>query len=197
MPDPTSTPTPTPTPAPTPPTPPAPAPTPAPTPTPAPAPAPAPAPEPTPAAFTDFKMPDGMTLDKGLLDKFTPLAQGMKLNQDQAQQVVDLYAGALKAQQDAWGQTLQGWVDQAKADKEIGGQNLESSVRISNQVLDKFGPNLRSVAEQYGLAHHPEFMRMLVNIGKAMGEDVLVRGGNPPTQEAKTTAQKFYPGMNP
>lgn len=151
-----------------------------------------------PPSYSDFKVPEGMTLDKAMVDQFTPIAKELNLNQDQAQKVVDLYAAAMKGQQDAWNKTLQGWLDQTKADKEIGGQNLESTLRLANGVLDKFGSKeLREAGEKFGFSHNPDFVRFLSKIGKAMGEDTLVTGSTSTAEPAKSVAQKFYPGMNP
>jgi len=140
-----------------------------------------------------FKPPEGMTLDQAMVDQFTPVAKELKISQDGAQKLMDLYAGALKAQGDAWKATLTKWGEDAKADKEIGGQNLETSVRRANQVLQKYGSeDLRSAGEQFGWNHHPAFLRMLVGISKAMGEDVHENGTTTPPAKEKTVAERLY-----
>src|SRR5262245_60440079 len=40
----------------------------------------------------EFKAPEGVTLDTGLVNDFTPLAKELGMSQDAAQKVVDLYA---------------------------------------------------------------------------------------------------------
>lgn len=126
----------------------------------------------------NFKMPDGMELDADVANKFVPLAQEMNLNQEQAQQLADFYAAEkarmVQAQVDGWEKTNAEWVEQVHSDQEIGGEKLDESVGFANKALDKYGtPELKEALASTGAGNHPEFIRFMTRVGKAMSEDTI------------------------
>lgn len=172
-PAPTSAPAPAPTPAPTS------APAPAPTSAPAPAPAPTPAPTPAPAPVKyEIKLPDGSPLDPKDIDKVAAYARERGLSNEQAQAILDqrheAAAGVTQRQTEQFETIKAGWADKTWADPDLGGTNKDATIANVKLVMDKFAPEgsaFRKELEVTGYGNHPEFVRFVNAIGKAMRED--------------------------
>lgn len=133
--------------------------------------------DPVSIEYTEFKAPDGMTLDTELLGQATPLFKELNLTQEQAQKLVDFQAAnALKtrqSQQEAFTSLINKWQTDAKADKEFGGEKFEESVGIARLAVQKFGtPAFKQLMEDHGVGNHPEMIRFMLNIGRTLKEDV-------------------------
>jgi len=155
----------------------------------------------------EFKAPEGFELDTELVEQFTPVAKELNLTNDQAQKLVDLYADKIKAQQnannEAWIATLDGWASSVKTDKEMGGPALENNLVAARNALEKYGtPELKAVMNPpspqnpkgLGLGNHPEIIRVLARIGKAMGEDQTYLRNEPPHEDV-APAKRMFPNM--
>lgn len=143
----------------------------------------------------EFQMPEGMALDTEALSKFEPIAKKLGLDQEKAQEVVDLYAGLKQAevakQQETWAKQVGDWAEAVKTDKEIGGQAFESNIKAAQSAIARFGtPELKAALEQTGLGNHPELIRAFTRIGKAMSEDTF-RPATPGV-EARTAEEILY-----
>jgi hypothetical protein len=155
---------------------------------------------PEPIVYQEFKLPEGMTADAEGLASFKEAAAGLKLSQEQAQQLVGLYAArqaaAAEAAQAAQVALTQSWAEATKADAECGGPKLDAAVAHAQRALDRFGtPALRATLRD-GLGNHPEIIRVFSRIGAALGESEFVQGNGaaaPPVSVAK----RLYPTMNP
>lgn len=140
----------------------------------------------------EFKTPEGVELDSGLADKFKAIASELKLPADGAQKVVDLYASVRQAEAEAFAKQVSEWGDAVKADKEIGGDKLPENLAAARKVIDTFGSDeIRSLLDSTGMGNHPEVVRMLVKVGKAISEDTFVRG-KPATTPTKDAASVLY-----
>ena len=60
------------------------------------------------------------------------------------------------------------WAVQVKQDEEIGGEKFEESRLLAREVFDKYAPSeeLKYMLINSGLSNHPDFMRMMVHIGR-------------------------------
>lgn len=164
-----------PSPAPAPADPAAPSPAPAPADPAAPSPAPAPA-DPKADALVEYKVnaPEGVELVQADVDALVAVAREAKLDPAVVQKIADI-AGArelkraeeFKAQVEAWGAAV-------KADKELGApEALASAVK----VVDAYGtPELKSLLAESGLGNHPEVVRFVQKVAKAMSEDAIHGG---------------------
>lgn len=122
----------------------------------------------------DFKVPEGIELDVGTSDKFKALATELKLPADSAQKVVDLYAGVRQAEAQAFADQVKAWGEQVSADKELGNADNLAAAR---KAVDAFGtPELKSLLNSTGMGNHPEVVRLMSKIGKAISEDTITRG---------------------
>jgi hypothetical protein len=145
----------------------------------------------------EFKLPDGMALDKVAVDAFTPLAKELKLSPEQAQKFVDLKVADTQRQAEAWQSQQAEWVDQVKADTEIGGDKLEQSLAFAKAAVDFIGdPELTKLLNTTGYGNHPTLVKAFVKIGKQLAPDSFVGGKRAPAANSEEAAlAKMYPTM--
>lgn len=148
----------------------------------------------------DLKLPQGSSLDAAHLDEVKAMAKELGLSQEAAQRLVErdnaLLSKSAEQNQAMVSEKVSQWAEQAKADKEIGGVNLQSSITDAKTALDRFGtPEFKGMLNQSGVGNHPELIRLLSKVGKAMREDKMVTGSSKPVQDHKSFADAFYPGM--
>lgn len=144
----------------------------------------------------EFKMPDGIELDKSAADEFSAIAKEFKLTQDQAQKVAEVGAKMVQRQQEAHQANVQSWIEAVKNDKEIGGEKLNENLAIARKTIESFGtPELKDILNMTGLGNHPEIVKMAYKIGKAISEDGFVRGANS-KPSSDDPAKKLFPSMN-
>lgn len=147
--------------------------------------------------YSDFNLPEGMSIDSDMLGKVTELFKADGLNQEQAQKYIDLYSNQVKELQqsniDSFSQLMEKWQTDAKTDKDFGGDNYEENVGIAKQGLDKFGtPELKEFLETHGAGNHPEVIRLFVKLGKLTLEDTPDDGGNNGGKQNKDHATQLY-----
>lgn len=149
--------------------------------------------EETPIEYEPFAMPEGLTLDENLAGVFKPVFADMKLNQEQAQKLVDLYSTEVVQKQiEGWNQTLEGWDTEVKADKEIGGAKYDESLKVAARAFKSFEvPEAADILAQYGLHRHPAIIKLFARVGGKMAEPTEIIGGGNPV--AKLDA--LYPTM--
>ena len=117
-----------------------------------------------------FKLPDGAEPDPAQAEQFTSFAIENKVPPELAQKLVDFHADVIGRQVKAWTDQVNAWGEATKNDPEYGGAAYDQNMGIANRALAEFGgPKLGEAARQYGWGNHPEFVRMMVNVGKAMG----------------------------
>lgn len=148
-------------------------------------------------------MPEGMELDTGLLEALTPEFKKLGLNNDQANELIGIYAEkqaeAMAAQVESVANVFKGWMDTAKADKEIGGENWERTLQRSNAVLREFGtPELiDELLVGQGVGNHPELIRFVDRIAAAISDDTFQTGKQTDTSEKADTAHTWYAATTP
>lgn len=143
----------------------------------------------------EFKMPEGVEIDKDAAAEFSSIAKELKLDQAGAQKVADVAVKMAQRQLEEHTKQVQGWVESAKSDKEFGGAKFDENLATAKKALDAFGsPALRKVLDETGLTNHPDMIRTFWKIGQAISEDGKVMtagsGANPPSIE-----QIMYPTM--
>lgn len=135
---------------------------------------------PSEGKYADFTPVEGQTIDKGLVDKFAPIAAELGLSQKGAQKLADFYAKEIVGQQSAaFVEQISTWFDETSKDKEIGGDKFTASTLNAEKALKVFGTGgLRQLMVQYGIGNHPEVVRFFARVGGAIGEDSAA-GGKP------------------
>lgn len=152
-----------------------------------------------PDKYEPFKAPEGMKLDDKAVEGFTALAKEMNLPQAAAQKLVDFQTSQIKAAQEA---NLKTFTDMqkewaAETRKELG-SDADKQLGFAAVARDKFlTEGARKVLNDSGLANHPEVIKSLISIGKAISEDTFVEGKGEKggKGEGKTAAQIIYPNQ--
>lgn len=155
----------------------------------------------------ELKLPKDSTYGQDFIDRTAATARTLGLSNENAQKLLESFHNehvqqldtALKAHQRGgaeWTKRVEGWEEAITKDPELGGEHLKPNVVMGNRVLKTFFP--KSVSDfliDTGYGSHPDVLRALLKIGKAMGEDKLVSpdvpsDGIPEKTELK---DKLYP----
>lgn len=155
-------------------------------------------PQGAPEAY-DLKAPEGAAMDDAGIAAFAEFAKGQNLTQEAAQSMLTTLAPAMaKRAQDQAAAIHAQWLADTKADKEIGGDKLDENLAVAKKARDAFATEgFRDFLEQTKLGDHPEMVRFLNRVGKAMSEDSLVTSGGGKKTPEMSAAQRMYPNMNP
>lgn len=155
--------------------------------------------------YTDFKMPDGVTIDGPLMDKAKAKFVEQGLSQDQAQAMVDFYAGDIgkmvqevaQKPYDLWRDTQNTWIDEVHADPEIGGAKLQVAKANAAKAIDALcspeeAKALRETLKWTGVTNNPAIFRFMSRVGAKISEGRYV-GGDPPAATPKQQHEIMYP----
>lgn len=150
-----------------------------------------------PENYADFNVPEGQTLDTATTDSFKEVAKELNLNQADAQRVVDLGVQMsqrwAEAQATAFAEEQAGWRRDAEADAEIGGDALPQNLALAKKALDTFGnERLTELVEGFKLGDHPGFLKLMVQVGKAISEDTLVTPAGSAPKADRSLAERIY-----
>lgn len=153
-----------------------------------------------PEKYEDFTLPEGWQMVPERLENFVKEAKDLNLSQTSAQKILDMHVEAMKLesqrQNELWENTRDQWRTSSKSDKEFGGVNLEKNLGLVTKALERFGtPELLELADSYGMGDHPEFLRLLYRVGKAMGEDSM-HNGIGGAAGVKDPAKVLFPNQN-
>lgn len=140
-----------------------------------------------------LELPKDSPLTADDLKSLTDLATKAGLKQDQAAELLTaqqkLLTDFAARQQEAHLAQVQAWDKSLVDDKEIGGQNLKPNLEAGRRALERFGPELIPFLRDSGFNSHPDVVKFIVRIGKAMSEDRIATGGHAPRE---FTAEDFY-----
>jgi hypothetical protein len=131
---------------------------------------------PVAGAEIEVKLPDGVKVDKVLMDAFVPVAKEIGLDSEKASKIAGMYAShqeaTAKAQQEAFDRQDADWVKSIEADPDIGGANHAASVAAARAAVKKFGGDaLAADLEKHGIGNLPSLVKAFVQVGRAIGED--------------------------
>ncbi len=151
----------------------------------------------------EFKTPEGFEgreFDAGVLAKFSDVARELNLDNVAAQKVIDGLAPALAAKQEAALQSARtAWSEATKIDKELGGEKLAENLAIASLAVKTYGtPELAQLLDQSGLGEHPEVIRVMHRISKALGlkGDSIVTTNTSGVAGEKDIAKTMFPNQN-
>lgn len=143
-----------------------------------------------PEIYSDFKVPEGVTLKPDVIKEASGIFKELGLTQDQAQKLVDFYGKDIKATADAPQATFNIMVDGWKADvlkdpSLASGDGLRTDVKENiGKLKATLGPATEIAAfdqlmNMSGLGNNPVIVKALNAWGKALGEGKHVAGGGP------------------
>ena len=148
-------------------------------------------------ADIEVNLPDGVAADQGLLDKFKAAAKAKGMSSEQAQSVLDVYVEAQKdaerkAQESAV-QQVKEWESQIRKDPELGGKDYDANISAAKKAIRKFAtPALADALDSSGLGSHPEMLRFIARVGKALAEDSVAGSNNGRPQTAQDEFMGIY-----
>ncbi len=152
----------------------------------------------------ELKLPEKATIDNAIASELAALAHKAGISQEHAQSVanfIDQKASAfleqVKAQQvQAHEAQVKTWDDALRADKEIGGEKLQANLDLGRRALERFAsPEAIQYLRDTGLNSNPEFARIFVKVGKAMGEDSVATGQGTGGKSEQDHLTERYPKM--
>jgi hypothetical protein len=155
-----------------------------------------------PEKYEDFTLPDGLTIPDDVKASALTLFKDLNLSQEAAQKLIDFQMGVeQKAAADLkkhWDTTHETWVKGFREDKEIGGENEKQSLAYAKAALaSEFAtPALKEALEVTGAGNHPEVIRLLARLGKAVSDDKSVLAGKAKGDQSKDPAKKLFPSFN-
>lgn len=159
--------------------------------------------DPARPTYTEFKAPEGVTLDAEGMKAASELFADMGLSQDNAQKLVDLALGREKAAAEAVTKAYVDmntkWVAEVKADPEIGGDKLDASIATAAVAIDRVGgaekdSPLRQALALTGAGNHPAVVKAFVRMGQMMKEDRFQAGNGAAPPAPKSPAEVIYDG---
>ena len=147
-----------------------------------------------PESYEVFDLPDDFDMNEDTLGEYHTFAKENNLTQEQAQRGVDMVAQMKQAEMNQWVEQQKSWVDTAKQDAEYGGDKFEENIAVAVKARDSFGTSeFNEMLDSSGLGNHPEMIRFLNRVGKAISEDSVVVGGN--STSALSREAVLYPSM--
>lgn len=157
----------------------------------------------------DLKVPEGSTFDAEAFSAVEPTLREINLSNDQAQKLVDAYAGKVmpaltKRANDAIlnkaADQRKEWADAFEKDPDIGGAKKGDTLSAAARVFDHYGlkkgEGLRLLLDESGLGNHPDLIRVFAKIGADMAEGGFERGDvskHPKAPEERMYGPEFQP----
>lgn len=162
-------------------------------------------------------LPEGMEIDKGLLDAVTPVAKELGLSNKGLSKIAQVYAeqlpqitervtGAIEqqvvAQRSAWEQEAEAAIKANGAElKNAVGETLSFDAKDKSHVLktaakalDKLAPQgFRDWLKETGLSVHPQMVAFAYQAGKAIAEDTDLETSETGAAKPKSRVEKYYP----
>jgi len=147
-----------------------------------------------PEEYSEFEVPEEYGINNETLTDYQSWAKENNLTQDQAQAGVNMVTKMQEAQVSQWVEQQKAWVDQAKSDTEIGGEKFDENISTAVKARDSFGNSeFSEMLDTSGLGNHPEMIRFLNRVGRAISEDkVIVSGANAGQRSQESV---LYPSM--
>ncbi|MGE4471077.1 MAG: hypothetical protein AB7D47_13165 [Desulfovibrio sp.] len=145
-------------------------------------------------AGDSFELPEGVEMDQAALDAALPVMDGLKLDHDQRQQLVSLYAdlqqkAAVKAQADLQAKQ-EAWRQEITADPKH-----EEMLGRAKQALEAFGDEtFVSMVKGSWLGDNPGIIRFLSKVGETLQDDTFVGSAKRPGGE-KSIAETMFDDM--
>jgi hypothetical protein len=156
-----------------------------------------------PEKYSDYKLPDGVTLSPEVKTEADNLFKGLGLSQDAAQSLVDFYGKQISelssAPAKAYQEMTDGWRKDSESHPDLRGKlgpGQEINVRIS-KALDglgdpKLASDFKAAMDLTGVGNHPAFIRVISRLAEKVTEGTHV-AGNGPSKEGQSQSGRTAP----
>lgn len=126
----------------------------------------------------ELTLSDASPLDAQHTETIAALARELGVSNEQAQKLLATneatVVGILEKQNQLIADEIAGWAEVTKKDKDMGGANWPVTEASVKRAMDRFVPEgsaLRKLLVDTGYGNHPEFVRLMRDIGKQLAED--------------------------
>lgn len=144
----------------------------------------------------DLKLPEGSKLKPERVEDIKTYAKAKGLSSEAAQELlqreaslVDGYYSELLTEHQ---KITESWKQEVVKDSEIGGEKMNENIQLAQRALERWAtPKLIQELESTGYGNHPEVIRLLTRIGKAMSNDKMV-SANSQTGGVKSYEERLY-----
>ena len=144
----------------------------------------------------EIDIPEGGQVDAENLDKFVALAKDLGLNKKQAQKIFDLNVEFAKAETVRFEADRAEWLKTIKSDEDFGMDNFEKSKELAKRAMKRFANDeLKGLLDATGFGDHPDVFKLMVNVGRAMGEAEFFDGKGNLGDEDRDTADVLFGDM--
>ena len=149
-----------------------------------------------PDVYADYSLPEGVSIEEGVLGEANDYFKSNSLTQEQAQRGIDLVSKVLQKNVDdqagAFEQLKQDWRQTSEADPSFGRDKYDENIGLAQSAMEKLGtPELNKLLVDTGIGNHPEMVRLMVSVGGLLKEDNP--GGGSPTKPGQDRASILYP----
>lgn len=153
----------------------------------------------------ELTMPEGVTLDEESLALVEPVFKDIKLTQEAAQKIADVFPSiaekiAQRSTEAANNRILtevvaqrKEWAEGCQKDPVYGGPNFDASKANAAKFIDQFGGDqLRSILNDSGLGNHPALFAACAKAGAMLAEDQDASHGETTNTKPATLGEKYY-----
>lgn len=136
----------------------------------------------------DFQLPEGLQITPEIETKFTELAKGMKLTQEQANGLIGLHSEIMMDFMKQAEQQKNTWVNECHK----AGLSMPEKLKNAKLAVDSFDETGKVMQEliDSGLAYSPNVQRFLQLIGSYLAEDTAP--DSKPAAQAKSAADLLF-----
>lgn len=156
----------------------------------------------------EFKLPEGLKLAEGSLEKITPIFKEAGLTQEVAQKLIDAHVeqiqALVKGPQEAYETLRTDWRNEVVKDPKLGdGTDLKPEVKATlGRAIDSIGGEAAAAflkaMELTGAGDNPAVIRGLYAMAQLISEGRPVKAGGPvsqPSPTAPNAAKAMYPNL--
>lgn len=145
-----------------------------------------------------FQFAPETVVDTALIDEFKRFAFEQKMSLENARLMAKFYEkyvlGQSKKQNQEQAELLRSMQKACEEDSEFGGMNFYDNMRYAKAAMLRFDDgSLAKILNETGFGSHPEVVRFMYRIGKALAEKDMPKAKE--SIEEKSAAELFYPSM--
>ena len=135
------------------------------------------------------------------LSAFEKVCKEQHLTKAQAQALLDWHKGfagdVAQLQEQQQTQQIKAWQDEILKDPEIGGSRWKAAVADSRKALNAFDADgkLRTLLKQMHADYHPDVVRVIARVGRAMGEDKFIGSRGESSGKERPLEERMWPNM--
>lgn len=145
-----------------------------------------------------FQFSPETVVDAMLIDEFKRFAFEQDMSLENARLMAQFYEkyvlGQSKKQSQEQAELLLSMQKACEEDSEFGGMNFHDNMRYAKAAVLRFDDgSLAKILNDTGFGSHPEVVRFMYRVGKALAEKEMPRAKEIPAE--RSAAELFYPSM--